>query len=139
MNLVRTILLAIETHEHGYAPQNLVGLSDKVHAQQQQSSEADANRLSVRLELQADYLAGVWAHFEEKSKNVLDPTDIEEALRAASAIGDDRLQKQAGGSVVPDSFTHGTSAQRLRWFKRGYETGSFEGAKQLFDSPYEQL
>ncbi len=127
------------SHEIGHHVQKLVGLSDKVHAQQQQSSEADANRLSVRLELQADYLAGVWAHFEEKSKKVIEPRDIEEALRAASAIGDDRLQKQAGGSVVPDSFTHGTSAQRLRWFKRGYETGSFEGAKQLFESPYEQL
>jgi hypothetical protein len=127
------------SHEIGHHVQKLVGLSDQVQAQQQQSSEVDANRLSVRLELQADYLAGVWAHFEEKSKKVIDPGDIEEALRAASAIGDDRLQKQSGGSVVPDSFTHGTSAQRLRWFKRGYETGSFEGAKQLFESPYEQL
>ncbi|MFA6244263.1 MAG: neutral zinc metallopeptidase [Candidatus Hydrogenedentales bacterium] len=127
------------SHEIGHHVQKLLGLSDKVHAQQQQASEAEANRLSVRLELQADYLAGVWAHFEDKSKNVLDPSDIEEALQAATAIGDDRLQKQAGGSVVPDSFTHGTSAQRLRWFKLGYETGSFEGAKQLFDNPYEEL
>lgn len=126
-------------HEIGHHVQKLVGINEKVHAEQQQTSEVDANRLSVRLELQADYLAGVWAHYEEQSKNVLDPSDIEEALRAASAIGDDRLQQQSGGSVVPDSFTHGTSAQRLRWFKRGYETGSFEGANQLFQVAYEEL
>lgn len=127
-------------HEVGHHVQQLTGTSDKVRAQQQQqTSEAEANRLSVRLELQADYLAGVWAHYEDKAKGVLDASDIEEALRAASAIGDDRLQKQSGGSVVPDSFTHGTSEQRLRWFKRGYESGSFEGSKQLFNTPYDEL
>jgi predicted metalloprotease len=126
-------------HEVGHHVQKLVGLADKVHAQQQQAGETEANRLSVRLELQADYLAGVWAHYEDKTKNVLDRNDIDEALRAATAIGDDRLQKQSGGSVVPDSFTHGTSAQRLRWFKQGYTSGSFEGAKALFDGAYEQL
>ncbi len=126
-------------HEVGHHVQQLTGISEKVRAEQGALGEVDANRLSVRLELQADYLAGVWAHYEDKAKGVLDPSDIEEALRAASAIGDDRLQKQAGGSVVPDSFTHGTSEQRLRWFKRGYETGSFEGATELFETAYEAL
>lgn len=126
-------------HEVGHHVQQLTGISEKVRAQQGTLGEVEANRLSVRLELQADYLAGVWAHYEDKTKGVLDPSDIEEALRAASAIGDDRLQKQAGGSVVPDSFTHGTSEQRLRWFKRGYETGSFERAAELFETAYEAL
>lgn len=128
----------VVAHEIGHHVQKLTGISDEVHARQK-SNDDDSNRLSVRLELQADYLAGVWAHYEDKSKRVLDPSDIEEALRAASAIGDDRLQKQAGGTVVPDSFTHGTSEQRLRWFKRGYESGSLEGAAELFDSLYEAL
>lgn len=126
-------------HEVGHHVQQLTGVSEKVRAQQGQSSEVDGNRLSVRLELQADYLAGVWAHYEDKTKSVLDASDIDEALGAASAIGDDRLQKQAGGSVMPDSFTHGTSEQRLRWFKRGYESGSFEGAMELFEIGYESL
>lgn len=126
-------------HEVGHHVQQLTGISEKVRAQQGTLGEVEANRLSVRLELQADYLAGVWAHYEDKTKGVLDPSDIEEALRAASAIGDDRLQKQAGGSVVPDSFTHGTSEQRLRWFKRGYETGSFKRAAELFETAYEAL
>lgn len=126
-------------HEIGHHVQQLSGTSDDVRAQQGQAGETEGNRLSVRLELQADYLAGVWAHYEDKSKGVLDASDIEEALRAASAIGDDRLQKQAGGSVVPDSFTHGTSEQRLRWFKRGYESGSFEAAGRLFEIPYGEL
>jgi len=126
-------------HEVGHHVQQLTGVSEKIRSQQQQMSEVDANRLSVRLELQADYLAGVWAHYEDKTKGVLEPSDIEEALGAASAIGDDRLQKQSGGAVVPDSFTHGTSAQRLRWFKRGYESGSFEEATELFEVDYEAL
>jgi predicted metalloprotease len=86
-------------------------------------SKAEENKLSVRLELQADFLAGVWAHHAQKTKHILDPGDIEEALTAANAIGDDTLQKQARGTVMPDSFTHGTSAQRVKWFKRGFETG----------------
>jgi predicted metalloprotease len=86
-------------------------------------SEAEYNRLSVRLELQADFLAGVWAYHAQRMKNVLEQGDLEEAIRAANAIGDDKLQKQAQGYVVPDSFTHGTSAQRVRWFRKGYETG----------------
>jgi predicted metalloprotease len=110
-------------HEVGHHVQNLLGISGKVHALQQRVSEEEANALSVRLELQADFLAGVWAHHAQKMKNILDPGDIEEALVAANAIGDDNLQKQAQGYVVPESFTHGTSQQRMYWFKKGFETG----------------
>jgi predicted metalloprotease len=95
----------------------------KVDALRSRVSEAEANQLSVRLELQADFYAGVWAHHSQRTKQVLEPGDLEEALRAASAIGDDRLQRQSQGYVVPDSFTHGTSEQRVRWFRRGFETG----------------
>src|SRR5262249_12244034 len=106
-------------HEIGHHVQNLLGISSRVHAQQQRSSKEEANRLSVRLELQADFRAGVWAPHTEKSRHILEAGDVDSALGAASAIGDDRLQKQAQGYVVPDSFTHGTSAQRVRWFRRG--------------------
>ncbi len=94
-----------------------------MHARQERASKTEANELSVRLELQADFLAGVWAHHAERSKKILEKGDVESALRAATAIGDDRLQKQSQGYVVPDSFTHGTSEQRVRWFRRGLETG----------------
>lgn len=97
------------------------------------------NEASVRLELQADYLAGVWAHHAQRTKKVLEPGDIDEALNAANQIGDDTLQKRGRGYVVPDSFTHGTSAQRARWFKRGFETGDVKGAQALFKLPYAQL
>lgn len=110
-------------HEVGHHVQYLRGITGKVHAQRERLSEAEYNKLSVRLELQADFLAGVWAHHADAMHNILDPGDIEEALNAASAIGDDRLQKQSRGQVVPDSFTHGTSEQRMRWFRKGYETG----------------
>lgn len=110
-------------HEVGHHVQNLLGISDKVHRMQQQVSRAEANALSVRLELQADFFAGVWAHHANKARHVLEEGDVEEAMRAATAIGDDRLQMQTQGRVVPDSFTHGTSAQRVRWFKKGLETG----------------
>lgn len=109
-------------HEVGHHVQNLLGTMQKVNSLQRRMSEADANRLSVRLELQADFYAGVWAYYAQK-KGVVEPGDIEEALRAASAIGDDRLQRESQGYVVPDSFTHGTSEQRVRWFRRGLETG----------------
>jgi predicted metalloprotease len=109
-------------HEVGHHVQNLLGISDKVQQMQARASREEANRLSVRLELQADFLAGVWAHYAQQ-RGILDPGDVEEALNAASAIGDDRLQEEAQGRVVPDSFTHGTSEQRMRWFKRGLETG----------------
>ena len=110
-------------HEVGHHVQTLVGTSEKVRAAQQRMSQADANALSVRMELQADCYAGVWAHNAARSRQLLEAGDLEEGLRAASAIGDDRIQKQTQGRVVPDGFTHGTSQQRMRWFKRGLETG----------------
>ena len=113
-------------HEVGHHIQHLMGISDKVHNMRSQQSEAEANEMSVRLELQADFLAGMWAHYADEMNDILDPGDIEEALTAASAIGDDRLQQQMQGQVNPDSFTHGTSAQRMKWFKKGYETGDMK-------------
>jgi predicted metalloprotease len=110
-------------HEVGHHVQNLLGISDRVRDEQRGLSQADANRLSVRLELQADFLAGVWANHAQKMRQILEPGDIEEALQAATAIGDDRLQKQSQGYVVPDSFTHGTSEQRVRWFTQGFRSG----------------
>ncbi|MFC0518643.1 neutral zinc metallopeptidase [Mucilaginibacter angelicae] len=110
-------------HEVGHHVQNLLGISQKMDQARSRLSESAYNKLSVKLELQADFYAGVWAHYEQSMKKVLDKGDIEEALNAANAIGDDRLQKQAQGHVEPDSFTHGTSAQRMYWFKKGYETG----------------
>jgi uncharacterized protein len=113
----------VVAHEVGHHVQNLMGTAQKVNQLRQQVSETEYNRQSVKLELQADFYAGVWAHYAHKQEKILDPGDIEEALNAASAIGDDRLQQQSGGRVVPDAFTHGTSAQRMRWFKKGFETG----------------
>jgi predicted metalloprotease len=110
-------------HEVGHHVQNLLGISDRVQAARRRVSEAEYNRLSVRLELQADFLAGVWARYTDRVKHVVEAGDIEEAMRAAAAVGDDRLQSRSRGYVVPDSFTHGTSEQRVRWFRRGYETG----------------
>lgn len=110
-------------HEVGHHVQNLLGVSTAVHRRQLQAGKADANRLSVRLELQADCLAGVWAHHADRSRHLLDAGDVDEALTAAAAIGDDRLQRQAQGQVVPESFTHGSSAQRVRWFRAGFERG----------------
>jgi uncharacterized protein len=109
-------------HEVGHHVQNLLGLMDRVDAARGRMSEAEANELSVRLELQADFFAGVWAHYAHQ-KGLLEAGDIEEALGAASAVGDDRLQRQTQGYVIPDSFTHGTSEQRSRWFRKGLETG----------------
>lgn len=110
-------------HEVGHHVQHLLGITDKVHEMRGQLSEEEYNKLSVKLELQADFLAGVWAHHANNMNNMIEDGDYEEAMNAASAIGDDRLQKQAQGYVVPDSFTHGTSAQRQRWFKKGFDTG----------------
>jgi hypothetical protein len=110
-------------HEVGHHVQNLLGITDRVEAARPRVSESEYNRLSVRLELQADFLAGVWARYADRVKHVVEAGDIEEAMRAASAVGDDRLQRRSRGYVVPDSFTHGTSEQRVRWFRRGYETG----------------
>ena len=113
-------------HEVGHHVQNLLGISDRVHAARQRLDEVEGNQLSVRLELQADCLAGVWANRADKARQILETGDVEEALTAASAIGDDRLQKRSRGYVTPDSFTHGSSGQRVRWFRRGLERGSLE-------------
>jgi hypothetical protein len=110
-------------HEVGHHVQNLLGISGKVHSMKQRLSDAESNALSVRLELQADCLAGVWSHHADKARNILEEGDVEEALNAASAIGDDTLQRQSRGTVVPESFTHGTSAQRQRWFRTGLRSG----------------
>jgi predicted metalloprotease len=113
----------VVAHEVGHHVQNLLGLNSKVHALQARSSKEEANQLSVRLELQADFLAGVWAHHAQRRRQILEPGDVETALNAAKEIGDDTLQKKAQGYVVPDSFTHGTSEQRVRWFRLGLKTG----------------
>jgi uncharacterized protein len=116
----------VVAHEIGHHVQNLLGISSKVHAAEQRAETAGANALSVRLELQADCLAGVWAN-RSQSALKLSAADIDEALRAASAVGDDRLQRAARGYVAPDSFTHGTSAQRMRWFRHGVDGGDLDG------------
>jgi predicted metalloprotease len=113
-------------HEIGHHVQKLLGIADQVEAAKQQMSQMQANALQVRMELQADCLAGVWANRAHESKDIVEPGDIEEALGAATAIGDDRIQSQAQGYVVPDSFTHGSSEQRVRWFRRGYDSGKLE-------------
>lgn len=112
----------VVAHEVGHHVQNLLGISDRVDAMQRRVSEVEAKQLSVRLELQADFFAGVFARHVQ-NQGILEPGDIEEALRAASSVGDDEIQRRTTGYVVPDSFTHGTSEQRLRWFRKGYETG----------------
>jgi predicted metalloprotease len=124
-------------HEVGHAVQDQLGLLDEVAAQEQGASESLKNELSVRTELQADFYAGLVAHYQGEQK-WLEQGDIEEALGAANAIGDDRLQKQAQGYVVPDSFTHGTSAQRVRWFKLGFDTGDMSRG-DTFSMPYDEL
>lgn len=116
----------VVAHEVGHHVQNLLGTSGKVYEARQKLPEAAGNRLSVALELQADFYAGVWAHHAEKLHAILEPGDMEEALRAAEAIGDDRLQKRSQGTIVPDAFTHGTSQQRAYWFRRGFETGDIQ-------------
>ena len=113
-------------HEVGHHVQNLLGITDEVQRVRGRVSEAEGNRLSVRLELQADCLAGVWANHADRARSILESGDIDEGLRAAAAIGDDRLQKQARGYVTPDSFTHGSSEQRVRWFRRGLELGELD-------------
>ncbi|HZF65016.1 MAG TPA: neutral zinc metallopeptidase [Chitinophagaceae bacterium] len=121
-------------HEVGHHIQNHLGISEKVQRLRQQLSKAEYNKYSIMLELQADFLAGVWAHHTQKMKNILEHGDIEEALNAANAIGDDRLQKEAQGHVVPESFTHGTSKQRMYWFKKGYQTGDINQG-DTFNAP----
>jgi predicted metalloprotease len=113
-------------HEIGHHVQNLAGTSEQVRALQQRSSPEEANELSVRLELQADCYAGIWAHHADRSRQILEAGDVDEALGAAAAVGDDTIQKRSRGYIVPESFTHGTAAQRKQWFERGLSTGSLE-------------
>jgi predicted metalloprotease len=121
-------------HEVGHHVQTLLGISEQVQRQQAQLSKAEANQLSVRQELQADCLAGIWAHHADRTRALLEEGDIEEGLNAASAIGDDRLQKQSQGYVTPESFTHGSSAQRVKWFKRGYASGDINACDTFGES-----
>lgn len=123
----------VVAHEVGHHIQNLLGISGDVQKMRGRISQADYNRLSVKLELQADFLAGVWAHYADNRQGVVEEGDIYEALNAANAIGDDRLQKQAQGHVVPDAFTHGTSEQRMYWFKKGYESGNIKDGDTFSD------
>ena len=120
-------------HEVGHHIQNLVGISSKVHEARKKLSKAEGNKLSVRQELQADCLAGAWAHHANKTRQLLEPGDLEEGLTAASAIGDDTLQKQSKGYVTPDSFTHGSSAQRVKWFKIGLASGDMNSCSTFKD------
>lgn len=121
-------------HEVGHHVQTLLGISEQVRRQQAQLSKVEANQLSVRQELQADCLAGIWAHHADRTRALLEEGDIEEGLNAASAIGDDRLQKQSQGYVTPESFTHGSSAQRVKWFKRGYVSGDINACDTFGES-----
>jgi len=113
----------VVAHEVGHHVQTLLGVAEQVHAARSRAGEAEGNALQVRMELQADCFAGVWAHHAQRARQVLEPGDVEEALAAAAGVGDDRLQQQARGYVVPESFTHGSSEQRMRWFQRGMQTG----------------
>jgi len=124
----------VVAHEVGHHVQTLLGTSEKMARLRQQLSGTEYNRYSVMMELQADFFAGVWAHYAQEMKNILEEGDIEEALNAANAIGDDRLQQESQGRVVPDAFTHGTSAQRMYWFKKGYQTGDIDQGN-TFSSP----
>lgn len=116
-------LAYVIAHEVGHHVQNMLGIAGDVMAQRDRLSEVEFNRLMVRMELQADFLAGVWAHHAERTANLLEQGDIEEGINAAAAVGDDRIMKQTQGYVVPDAFTHGSSEQRVRWFNKGYQTG----------------
>jgi predicted metalloprotease len=129
----------VVAHEVGHHVQRILGYSARVDEARRGRDKAEANRMSVRLELQADYFAGVWAHYGQEKYKFLKPGEVNDALNAAFQIGDDRLQKKARGYVVPDSFTHGTSKQRQRWFKAGFDTGDIKAARQLFDLPYNEL
>jgi len=129
----------VMAHEVGHHVQNLLGFSEIVDRQRGKIPKREQNELSVRLELQADYLAGVWAHYGQKKFNFIEPGDVESAIESANAIGDDRLQKRSTGFTSPENYTHGTSKQRVRWFNLGLKTGDLEQMKDLFELPYEQL
>jgi predicted metalloprotease len=129
----------VVAHEVGHHVQNLLGYSARAEKGRRSGNDLEAHHASVRLELQADYLAGVWAHYGQEKYHFLQRGDIESALNAANQIGDDRLQRKARGTVNPDTFTHGKSEQRMRWFKAGFDSGDIAGAAKLFDLPYERL
>jgi predicted metalloprotease len=126
-------------HEVGHHVQNLLGYSSIVDQKRATLPNTEFNRWSVRLELQADYLAGVWAHYGQQEFNFIEAGDVESAIQSANAIGDDRLQKRAGGFSSPEKYTHGTSAQRVKWFGLGLKTGDMEKLKTIFEMPYDQL
>lgn len=126
-------------HEIGHHVQKLLGFSEIVDEKRETLPKAEFNEWSVRLELQADYLAGVWAHYGQQKFNFIEPGDIESAITSANAIGDDRLQKRSTGFTSPENYTHGTSAQRVRWFKQGLQSGDLERIKELFERPYDDL
>jgi predicted metalloprotease len=126
-------------HEVGHHVQNLLGYSRIVEEKRRSLSRGEYNQWSVRLELQADYLAGVWAFHGQKQFNFIEAGDVESAIKSANAIGDDRLQRRAGGFVSPEKYTHGTSEQRVKWFSQGLQTGNFKNLRQLFDMPYDEL
>lgn len=125
----------VVAHEVGHHVQRVLGITNQLDEARGRLSEKEVNALSVKLELQADFFAGVWAHYEQNVKNILDKGDIEEALNAANAIGDDNLQKKSQGHVVPDAFTHGTSEQRMYWFKKGFETGDINEGDTFSELP----
>jgi predicted metalloprotease len=127
------------THEVGHHVQNLLGYSEIVDEKRRTASKAEANRWSVRLELQADYLAGVWAHYGQEKFRFIEEGDVESAIQSANAIGDDRLQRRSTGFVSPEKFTHGTSAQRTKWFRRGLETGDLSQLKAIFSMEDDEL
>lgn len=124
----------VVAHEVGHHVQKLLGIADKIQSYRGRVSEEEYNQLSVRMELHADYLAGVWAHHAQQNWRILEPGDVKEALNAATAIGDDRLQMESQGYVVPESFTHGTSAQRVKWFSKGLESGELLGGNVIFET-----
>lgn len=126
-------------HEVAHHVQKLVGYHERVEAMRQRGGKLEANRASVRLELQADYLAGVWAHHAHKNYQILEANDIDEAIRAANRIGDDTLQKETMGYSIPERFTHGTSRQRMHWFRKGFQSGDFNGCDELFELDYDAL
>ena len=129
----------VVAHEVGHHVQKLLGYTRLVEAARRSGDPVEANHMSVRLELQADYFAGVWAYHGQKKYQFLDEGDLASALNAAFQIGDDRLMKKSRGTVVPDAFTHGTSRQRQRWFKQGFQTGDVAAARRIFDLEYDQL
>jgi predicted metalloprotease len=129
----------VVAHEIGHHVQKLLGTMERVHAAQKRADRSTANRLSVRLELQADYYAGMWAHHAQRTKDILEDGDLEEAINAAEKIGDDAIQRKTQGHVVPDAFTHGTSAQRAAWFRHGWRQGTVEGGDTFDEANFRRI